>query len=293
MKEKWIIIKIAVIADIHTNLLALNLALEDAKENNVEKYIFLGDYITDGEDSNDVLELVKQYSDYAIIGNREKYILKYNKEKEKYNNYKTISYTYNSLSKKSKDYIKKLKEHMIIKINNLRILLIHGDIYLKKPNERKLFYDRIIENYHDFDICLYGHSHIYYDEIYKGYHFINPGSIGQPTDSSTYKYCILNIDNTINVQLREFSVKESFQEFEQKYKNTKYYKENYIWSNLILDTIREGKDYCNLFLDILNSKLNNKKSLGEEEYNKIWEETFADYSHICNKNNKTHRKYIE
>ena len=123
----------------HANLLALNLALEDAKANNIEKFIFLGDYITDGEYSNDVLELVKKYSDYAIIGNREKYILNYNKEKENYNNYKPISYTYNSLSKNNKDFIKKLKEYMIININSFRVLLIHGDTYIKTPNEKKNF----------------------------------------------------------------------------------------------------------------------------------------------------------
>ena len=123
----------------HANLLALNLALEDAKANNIEKFIFLGDYITDGEYSNDVLELVKKYSDYAIIGNREKYILNNKKEKENYNNYKPISYTYNSLSKNNKDFIKKLKEYMIININSFRVLLIHGDTYIKTPNEKKNF----------------------------------------------------------------------------------------------------------------------------------------------------------
>ena len=246
----------------------------------------MGDYITDGEYSNDVLELVKKYSDYAIIGNREKYILNYNKEKENYNNYKPISYTYNSLSKNNKDFIKKLKEYMIININSFRILLIHGDTYIKTQNEKKEFYDTMIEKYRDFDICLYGHTHVYCDEIYRGHRFINPGSIGQPTDSPTYKYCILNIEDTIDIQLKEFSVNKSLLEFEEDYKNTKYYKENYIWSNLILDTIREGKDYCVLFLDILNSKLNSKKSIRAEEFNKIWEETFKEYSQIYNKDNE-------
>ena len=144
----------------------------------------------------------------------------------------------------------------------------------------------MIEKYRDFDICLYGHTHVYCDEMYKGHRFINPGSIGQSTDSPTYKYCILNIEDTIDIQLKEFSVNKSLLEFEEDYKNTKYYKENYIWSNLILDTIREGKDYCVLFLDILNSKLNSKKSKRAEEFNKIWEETFKEYSQIYNKDNE-------
>lgn len=43
--------KIAVISDIHSNLLALNLALLDSKKENVDCFMFLGDYITDGENS--------------------------------------------------------------------------------------------------------------------------------------------------------------------------------------------------------------------------------------------------
>ena len=53
---------LSVISDIHANTLALKLALEDSKKNKVDKYIFLGDYLTDGEDTNKILNyaLAKQ-----------------------------------------------------------------------------------------------------------------------------------------------------------------------------------------------------------------------------------------
>ena len=272
--------KLAIIGDIHANLLALNLALEDAKKKNVDKYIFLGDYITDGDHSNDILDLIKQYADYAILGNREKYILNYNIERKAYNNYKTISYTYDSLSKKSINYIKTLKNNILIEIQNTKLLIIHGDTYWTNENEMPNFYDRIIEDYDDFDICLFGHSHIYSDIFYKGKRFINPGSIGEPTDYPTYKYCILDINSSVNIQLREFNTAESYKELERLYKNTKYYKENPIWSNLILDTIRYGRDCCCEFIDLLNSKLDHKNSLSSKEFNKIWEETYIEYSSV-------------
>ena len=69
--------KIAVISDIHSNLLAFNFALENAEKEKVDSFLFLGDYITDGENGNEILNIIKEKSNYVILGNREKYILNY------------------------------------------------------------------------------------------------------------------------------------------------------------------------------------------------------------------------
>lgn len=265
--------KLAILADVHENILALKMALADAKKNNVDKYIFLGDYITDGDNSNDTLDLVKKNADYAILGNREKYILNFNAE-TKNDNYKNnpISYTYNSLSKNNINYIKTLKNTITIEIENNKILIIHGDV--NYTGEITDFYEKVIANYSDFDICLFGHSHIYSNAIYKGKRFINPGSVGMPTDYPTYKYCILDIDDSIKVKLREFETAISYKKMEKLYKDTQYYKENPIWGNLILQTIKDGKNYCAEFVDLLNLELPSEKSLTFEQYSKICEETY-------------------
>ena len=40
-----IIIKVAVISDIHGNSVALEAVLKDSRENNVDEYVFLGDLV--------------------------------------------------------------------------------------------------------------------------------------------------------------------------------------------------------------------------------------------------------
>lgn len=51
--------KIAVLSDIHSNLLSLEMALDSLMKENVDKIFFLGDYITDGEDENKILKIIK------------------------------------------------------------------------------------------------------------------------------------------------------------------------------------------------------------------------------------------
>lgn len=268
--------RLAVLSDIHSNLIALNLALDSLKKENVDKVCFLGDYITDGEDGNKILNLVKTTSDYAILGNREKYILNYSPDRKDFNNYKTIYATYNNLDEESLNYIKSLKEYELFKINNYKILMIHGDNYCNDSNDIEEVFDKIITDF-DFDICLFGHSHRYVYKEYKNKYFINPGSIGQSCDYPSYKYCVLEITDKINVILKEFPVKDSFKVLVQKYKETKYYKNNYVWANLILYIIRDGIDYCLLFLELFNNKIKDLGELLSSEFNKIWDETYEEF----------------
>ncbi len=121
--------KLAVLSDIHSNLAALNLAINDIKKENVDQIYFLRDYITDEGNDNEVLSLVKNISDYVILGNREKYMLEYSPLKKDYNNYKTIYTSYNNLSDESLKYIKSLKQYDIIKVGDFNVLMIHGTQY--------------------------------------------------------------------------------------------------------------------------------------------------------------------
>lgn len=270
--------KIAIMGDIHENMIAFKKALEDSKKQKVDKYLFLGDYITDGDNPNEILDLVRKYADYAIKGNRENYILNHTFKRKNYANYKNLTYTYNKLNKSNMDYIKSLKDNLLIEIQNKKILMIHADIYY---NKYKLDIDKIcekvIEDYPDFDICLLAHSHIFCDKTYKGKRFINPGSIGLPSDTKSSKYCILNIGDTITVELREYSVMEYYSEFEKNYKNTNFYKEHPVWSTLVLDSLKDAASYFGEFVGLTYSKLDRSKPISSKKFNKRWKEAFQEY----------------
>ena len=265
--------KLAIISDIHANLIALNLAIKDLKEKCVDKVLFLGDYLTDGECEKEILRIIKEYGDYVILGNREKYLLNYNPKLKDYSNYRTISYTYNNLEVEDLNYLNSLENHLIITLNGYKILLIHGDEYGHTVDTIEALFQEYINKY-DFDICLFGHTHKYLKEEYKGKLFLNPGSIGEPTDGPTYKYVILDLDD-LKTTLREFKVSDTYDILEQNFKNTKYYQDNYVWSELVLKSIKDGRDYTTPFMKIVNKKVGNK-TLTPLEYNEIWHDTYEN-----------------
>lgn len=126
-------IKIAVLSDIHGNSVALDALIEDAKKNNVDEYIVAGDLITDFPGTNEVIDKVRSLTTYVVRGNRESYILDYERTKES-DKWKTMQnsnfvYFYNSLTKDNLEYIKSLPETISLNFNGLKVKVVHGSPY--------------------------------------------------------------------------------------------------------------------------------------------------------------------
>ncbi len=67
--------KIAIISDVHGNYPALLTVISDAIRNNVDQFIFVGDYIFDLLYPNEVTELIRSLKNaYVIQGNKEGYL---------------------------------------------------------------------------------------------------------------------------------------------------------------------------------------------------------------------------
>ena len=264
----------AVLSDIHSNLLGLELIIEDALSRGIDKFIFLGDYVSDGYQDNEVISLVEQYGTYIVKGNREEVYLELNAEKTEiirgqkndYENIKTLQYTINNLSVESYDYLKKIPMELEFKINNKKILLTHGHKYL--GNETELA--KKITNNGMYDLVLFGHTHMYIDFEYSGTRFINPGSAGMPCDTASYKYGILTIGDEIEFELREIPTADTFEQLESEYKATRYFKENPEYGTLVLMEIRDGYPYVPDFIHRIRSF----EVRDLNAYSKLWHEQF-------------------
>ena len=267
--------KYAVISDIHSNYFSLLQILKDAHEKNINQFIFLGDYITDGIYDNEVLELVKRYGTYIISGNREKYLcgfLENNNYSSSYNNEKPLFYSLHQLSAENRDYILSLPKEQIIELNQKKVLLIHGnDPSLVKIDSTvlKSFMDK-----YKFDICLYGHTHIASDFSFFNSRFFNPGSAGIPADGPYYSYGILTIDEKITFDIVRFSTRINFYKLKEVYEKSDYYKENRIWCKLILESIYEGKDVIEPFIKDIQESLKLYQTIDENLYNILWERSY-------------------
>ena len=83
------------------------------------------------------------------------------------------------------DYPKK----RIIELEGHRILMIHGDGYTYSMNAFCF-----LAQQENCDMVLFGHTHMFFDEMYNGIHFINPGSIWRNRDLTPPCYARLYLD---------------------------------------------------------------------------------------------------
>jgi putative phosphoesterase len=231
--------RMAILSDIHGNMIALNAVIADMSSRSIDKIAVLGDIITDfPDDTNNIIDIIKDIGDYIIIGNREYYLLNKYKESESIQ-LQTMKETYAILSDKNKKYIETLPEQIALKYNDaISIRCVHGSPFLIG----ELLYSNNIElikkclNSINERILLYGHTHFqWYDNI-KGKYIINPGSVGINYDGkSTAQYTI--IENSLkDINIEQYSIKYDINEVKNRYSidNT--------WINLIINGIIKGRN---------------------------------------------------
>ena len=248
--------KLAIFADIHSNYLVFKKAFELTKNMNIDKYIFLGDYVTDGFDGNKILDIIKSTDNYAINGNREVSLIEYHKNKiddwDKYVQWYSMKFGYKCLSKENIKFIESLDIYKIVTIEGRKICLSHSTPYNVRGDVFKDSYevfDNLIKDF-DCDIYLFGHEHKSFCTLYKGKYFINPGSIGMPTYELPYKFGILEL-TTNKVEFETIDIEYEYEELCDYYYTSEYYKVAPQWCELLVNSMKDGKNHPDNFINLL------------------------------------------
>ncbi len=196
--------KIAVISDIHANLIALKTVLEDIKKQNCDKIFCLGDLAMAGPQPVETVDFIIKQTDWTIIqGNTDKLIVDYSSElfENMMNTFplmaKALREDVKVLSEDQKEFLRKLPPQKELEIEGVKILLVHGsprrnneDILPNLPIEQV---EEIIDGV-NADLILCGHTH-----MPAGYQtntkqtVINDGSVGRPM-TEDLKSCYLILD---------------------------------------------------------------------------------------------------
>ena len=203
-------IKVAILSDIHGNCVALNEVIKDAKENNVDEFLILGDLVNDLPFGNETLEIVKGLTNKVLKGNKEQYLIEYDREKYNWENlqFRTVKFMYNELTKENLEYIKKLPHCMSVKYEGVKFLIAHGspesveEQLHQDDRERLNYYTQDLEA----DALIFGHTHdkMWYEYINNKL-VLNAGCLGvSPYYNATAEYVILDISKRKinNIDLR-------------------------------------------------------------------------------------------
>ena len=236
--------KFALIADIHSNHVALEAVLKDIKKKEIGKIYCLGDLIGYGPYPDKVFPLIKNSEVTSIIGNYEESVIFGQKDRFENNDNPNhamakISFEWarEHISKENLDYISKLPREIRFNLSGNDVLMTHGTpdkingmIQLDDSEEELI---SLMKNA-KADILFCAHSHLPFHKIIGKFHIINPGSIGRPRRGSPQaEYVIVDLsDGDCKVRFR--LVDYDFDVFAREIENSAMPKNNFA------DIIRTG-----------------------------------------------------
>jgi putative phosphoesterase len=248
--------KIAVVADIHSNHIAFEAILKDINNRDIEMIFFLGDYIFGGYGSNETVDLLMRYQKQSqkhliISGNIDELITSIEQNADWI--YPVNKQIYNELGIERVSFLKSLPVNILIEVEGISMHLCHNpseiEVFtvvdsLKRenniPNIRGL---SEIANGMESDVCIFGHYHLFMDEEVNGKRFICPSSAGMPFNGDPRsQYIILDIfegNITTSRQYVEYDRLKLVEGFEKK----GYFEKDGNWSMNMVTTILTAHNY--------------------------------------------------
>lgn len=206
-------LKIGIISDIHSNVIAFETVIQYLESENCDEYILLGDYVSDTPYTRETLDLlydfINRHTCHLLRGNREEYmltqqdVLKNNIAEQKWIKNSAsgnLLYTYEQLTQKDLEFFEKLPITFLYEKDGFPgITCCHGS----PKNAREL-----LELYGDntkewlekinteYMICA--HTHFPGELEWKGKHYYNSGCVGISIYDYGYAQCMILQDKEEN-----------------------------------------------------------------------------------------------
>lgn len=206
--------KIGVIADVHSNLAALQAVLKDMPR--VDELICVGDLVGYGAQPNEVVELARSMEVRAVMGNHD-----YAAVTRDVRGFNPIAaraaiWTADNLRKENIEYLSHFPTQLNLKHGRQKIHVVHGSprdplneyILPEAPNSLLAELVRDI----DADLILLGHTHMPMQRVIYGKLIFNPGGVGQPRDRDPRaSYAVLSLGEKIEVDPRrvEYDIEDT------------------------------------------------------------------------------------
>lgn len=171
--------KVALLADIHSNHRALEAVLTDARSQGVEHLCICGDFIGYGHRPVEVFDLLDAWSYDACQGNHDALIGSPEKSKPHYGSGLRLAIEH--LDEDRKSWLMSLAHPVDLEIGGRKIRLCHGspwdrDSYVYPDAEAHVWL-KMAEG--DFDLIAFGHTHYPVVRDEGTTRIVNPGSVGQ------------------------------------------------------------------------------------------------------------------
>ncbi len=183
--------KVAVLADIHANLPALERVLKETE--GMPKFC-CGDLVGYNPFPSEVIDLVKKEKVVSVLGNHDQAVLTGDTHWFNSSAARAIEWTKKELTRENLDFLKTLPH-----IYDREFYMVHGspknplEEYVRPKDPSYVFEDFF--NYTKNEIIILGHTHLPFVKRIGERLIFNPGSVGQPRDlDPRASYAILDIE---------------------------------------------------------------------------------------------------
>lgn len=209
--------KYAIIADIHGNLEALQVVLEDCKAQKVTHYACLGDVVGYNANPKECLDIIRNMGMPIVKGNHDEYCSS-DMELDGFNAHaaEAVSWTRKQLNEEDRKWLRDFKYLRLV----ASFTIVHAT--LDGPQRWGYVFDKLAAaasfTYQNTAVCFFGHTHVpvafIRDSVVRGgtyskfkidhgrKYFINVGSVGQSRDGvAKATYVIYDMDEQ-SIELR-------------------------------------------------------------------------------------------
>lgn len=279
--------RFAIISDIHGNLPALDAVLEDAKNNNIDSFIFVGDYCLSNPFPNECIQRMRDLDKkYIIRGNEEKYLENLiDKDQTMWTDgqMQISYYCYRAISTDNLAFLLSMPNALELTFNDVNLHIAHSSAEFIDDCEHKewstskvakRYANRIvtsdsfrsdIHNYFEGNdrfqrifseleqgVYIFGHSHIQWSYKSKDGKtiLVNPGSCGLPLDGviGSIPYTILDISDAGNTIVEEKRIPFDTEAYIDVLIKSDQFIEANVWSNIIIQELRTAREHLFYFL---------------------------------------------
>jgi predicted phosphodiesterase len=209
--------KYAVIADIHGNLEALQVVLEDIKAQKCTHYCCVGDVVGYNANPKECLDIIRTMGMPVVKGNHDEYCST-NETLEGFNPHAAdaVNWTRQQLNEEDKQWLRDFKYVRLV----ASFSMVHAT--LDGPQRWGYVFDKLMAaasfTYQNTSVCFFGHTHVplafIRDSQVRGgtyskfkvepgkKYFVNVGSVGQPRDGNPKAaYVVYDLDEA-SIELR-------------------------------------------------------------------------------------------
>ena len=184
--------KIAIISDVHGNLEALKIVIDDIKRRGIQRIFCLGDTIAKGEHQQECVDLVRRYCEVVLRGNCDRFYISPPESMASEADRRHASWVQSKLNTEAREFLRNLPFCYEFYLSGRLVRLLHAhperdDKAIGNIDKLEHYYELFLPSERTVsqekaDVVIYGHLHTTFMQKIYNRLILNPGSVGDALD---------------------------------------------------------------------------------------------------------------